>query len=522
MFFNKKYKKIISIFLVTSFLVPSLLFTQPNKVDAATTVTDPGNTGISIINMIKNGISVGFDKIASAAAWATENKEFVLDGLAWTAAKLLIRQMTTSIVNWINNGFEGPLFVTNLEDMLFNIADQVIGEYIEGTDLAFLCDPFSIDIKLALWNTFYESDAPSCTLSDIIDNAGGALTSLENDFRWGTWIEMTTEDNNNTYGAYLQAESEILDEIFAATEKMKTQANWGEGFLSWEDCEMWDGADCEDGQCNQVEHCEIKTPGSVLESKLNHTLGLTEDSLVTADEFNEVAGALFMQLVKSIMSTTGLLGQNDMSSYDNSQSLGSIKTNINSKINDSLAFEVEYNKIKNDSYRLILGARDLILDLIDCLTVTHETDKLDLANKLLTEPIIFTQPSFTIDLYTLENNLYNDIVESDEIILVLNTFKDETLLSNTANQLNEIMVKYGTLAPYVHGLIEISDAEIERDGYGTSASGLPMGISYDINRLINTRISNYDYYIPETNKGIQQRYDECILCKDSNTCTIRE
>jgi hypothetical protein len=42
-------------------------------------------------------------------------KETVADGIAWAVAKLVVREMTTSIVNWINSGFKGnPAFVTDL------------------------------------------------------------------------------------------------------------------------------------------------------------------------------------------------------------------------------------------------------------------------------------------------------------------------------------------------------------------------------------------------------------------------
>ena len=209
MFFNNKYKRIISIFLVVTFLVPSLLLTQPKETNAGLPVTDVGNTAVNIASKILEKLQVGYQALSEALEWADNNKEFVLDGIAWQIAKMAIRQMTTSIVNWINSGFEGnPLFVTDFEGMMTDIADGVIGEYIYGNEkLKFLCSPFSLQIKMSLYNTFYGGrDAFKCTLSDVINNAGGALQSLEDDFRWGTWIEMTNKESNNVYGVFLEIE----------------------------------------------------------------------------------------------------------------------------------------------------------------------------------------------------------------------------------------------------------------------------------------------------------------------------
>lgn len=55
----------------------------------------------------------------------------VLDGLAWTVAKLAIQTMTKSIVNWINGGFEGsPAFETDLSNSLRQLGDGVAQQFL--------------------------------------------------------------------------------------------------------------------------------------------------------------------------------------------------------------------------------------------------------------------------------------------------------------------------------------------------------------------------------------------------------
>ena len=259
-------------------------------------------------------------------------------------------------------------------------------------------------------------------------------------------------------------------------------------------------------------------------SVINSSLAGVIDAALASDEINEILGALLMQLAKSVMSSAGLLGQ-DVSSYGDSQNIDSMANTIIQTINDSLEFEREYNEIKNDSLRLIMTAKKLLLQLIDCLTITGETEKLDLANKLLTETIIFSQPPLNINLKELEDRLHDEILISDKIILDLNTLIKRAGDTTSSNELNDIMTEYSTLAKEVSDLVDISDAEIERDGYEQKIEGLPNGLDYDIrilyyNLVLPINNGDFDVYPPEQNKGLNQRYEECQLCKSGGVCTV--
>ncbi|HEX5774476.1 MAG TPA: hypothetical protein VFY28_00725, partial [Candidatus Paceibacterota bacterium] len=58
----------------------------------------------------------------------------------------------------------------------------------------------------------------------------------------------------------------------------------------------------------------VRTPGTVISNRINASLGLGEQSLVTADEVDEVLGALFTQLVNQVLGSGGLLGVSSPSS----------------------------------------------------------------------------------------------------------------------------------------------------------------------------------------------------------------
>ncbi|MEK7558438.1 MAG: hypothetical protein AAB507_01265, partial [Patescibacteria group bacterium] len=69
--------------------------------------------------------------VTAKATSLLEFKEDCLDGIAYMVAKIILRQMTQSIITWINTGFEGdPLFLTNPEQYFGNIANQELNRAI--------------------------------------------------------------------------------------------------------------------------------------------------------------------------------------------------------------------------------------------------------------------------------------------------------------------------------------------------------------------------------------------------------
>ena len=75
------------------------------------------------------------------------------NGIAWQLAHVALQQLTGSVVNWINSGFQGsPSFVSDPEDFFLQLNDQVTGAFIgnNGILAQALCSPFSTNIRLAL------------------------------------------------------------------------------------------------------------------------------------------------------------------------------------------------------------------------------------------------------------------------------------------------------------------------------------------------------------------------------------
>lgn len=154
----------------------------------------------------------------------------------------LIRNIGASIVDWVNSGFQGkPSFVTDFGGTLLNAADQAIGKFIEGTELGFLCNDFSFQIRIALalkYSKPYREEI-RCTLSGIGDNVNNFVEN-NGGAGWNNWLQLTTEPNNNVYGAYLAADSELAQRALTATGLQDKKITIGQGFLDFETCDEYE------------------------------------------------------------------------------------------------------------------------------------------------------------------------------------------------------------------------------------------------------------------------------------------
>lgn len=337
------YKKIIALTLILSFILPSVFI--PNRANAlgAEVVTDPGNTGGTFANLAENAVSAVSNAASYVSDYLIQIKEYVLDTLVHTLIQQIIRQLGQSVIDWINTGFEGsPAFVQDPGAFFLDLADQMTGEFIDGAGgpLKSLCSPFSIDLKIALAFKYHPKGAGKryeCTLSTIIKNSENAIKNASingftaGDFKQGGWpsfVSMTTEPQNNIYGAYLEADSELSFKVGGIQSEKKAQLMQGSGFLSYADpaCvkkanslakAVNDGGDLNVGtneDTNLVKFnekdgsfsankasCPTVTPGSQIANTLKTNVDAGSDASVAADEIGEIIDALIAQLATQIL-----------------------------------------------------------------------------------------------------------------------------------------------------------------------------------------------------------------------------
>lgn len=317
--FLKNLPKNISAVLIVTIIAASVGFApidhkgEVQRVEAQYAVSVVGGTGT-----IQETISAGANVMTAAVQDAFFIKEFTLDGILHGLAKMVLKSMTQSLLNWINSGFQGsPAFVTDLKQFMRDRIDTVVGDYIyNDPSLNFLCSPFELDVKIALATTYqeqaYESGSEAqCTLSDVGNNIEGFLSG--DSFDPATWLEVTQNPSNTPTGAYLAAEGEMYARIADEEGRTVQELEWGQGFLSFKVCSDTDVAN------GTQTDCDITTPGQVIADQINRSLGAGQDALIEADEINEIIGALFAQLAQqAITGVYGLLGLGGGTGYSNS------------------------------------------------------------------------------------------------------------------------------------------------------------------------------------------------------------
>lgn len=233
------------------------------------------------------------------------------DSIARMAIRGLIQSFTGSVIKWVNSGFHGgPSFVTDPAQFFINVGDRVAGDFIQSSDLDFMCDPFSIRLALNLNYSSSFKDEVKCTLTDVIDN----VENFKNDFTqggWDGWLSMTQNASNNPYGQLLMAKAEMSQRMAKAVGLKESELSMGGGFLSWRDCLDTPGTmgPPAPGNGDCVNPGPVKTPGKVIESQLESSLGADLQDFQLAQNFDSIVGAVIGQLTKmAINEAGGLLG----------------------------------------------------------------------------------------------------------------------------------------------------------------------------------------------------------------------
>ncbi len=273
-----------------------------------------------------------------------------LNSIGTAAMKMMLKYMTQSIVDWINSGFKGsPTFLSNPSQFFTDMIDEQIGSFIENDpDLNFLCSSMNIDIRLALQLSYSPFKRKiSCTLSQVVNNIqnipnnisinGQNIKSLGGSFErnggWSNFIQVSQYPQNNTYGAFLTAKTELDARIANKIVKKNNELGQGKGFLSIEKCENDStGAtsyispitsSSSAAAKRSFSNCSITTPGAVVNDTLSTSLGSGFRQLELADEFDEIINAAVSQLIQQVV-TAGISsvsgsGTSDQNNYWNSR-----------------------------------------------------------------------------------------------------------------------------------------------------------------------------------------------------------
>jgi len=299
------FRKIVTAVVFTIFAFAMVYIPQPfNQVQpveaAATEVTQIGNLGAL------GGVLAGSAK--------TLIKEITLDGIAWAVAQSIVSSMVRSTVNWINSGFKGsPAFISDLDGFLLDAADRGFGEFIASINElgSFICEPFRIQVSIALEIDYQATRGGAlreCRLTDIVGNLENFLSGDFNTGGWNNFVNVVSRPQMYTpYGSVLTARNAGSVRLVNARGQVLEELNWGDGFLSSKVCEAIEGT--EDAEGEAKERCVISTPGKFIQEALTFNTDSGRQSLIQADEINELVGSLIGGLAnQAITGTAGLLG----------------------------------------------------------------------------------------------------------------------------------------------------------------------------------------------------------------------
>lgn len=297
-------------------------------------------------------------------------------------AKIALQQITASVVNWINSGFNGqPSFVSNYEQFFTNVADLAAGQWIKGSGLSFLCSPFKLQIKIAVAQSYANRGAQSCTLTSVIKNIDSFMNGNFSQGGWQGLISYTTTPTNNPYGAYAYAQIGLATAQNNAVANAKNNIS-PTGFLNMQQqtcsgvtsvsSSVTAGQNSQAAQvsCPSGCTCKTTTPGSVIEASLNKTLGSGVDQLGLANDLDQILTALTQQLlVKTLQGgLTNLSSSDSGSTYQTQDQIDAQNKaqDILNTLQTQVGYAQQYGSIKQGSISDIENAQSALNTVVNC------------------------------------------------------------------------------------------------------------------------------------------------------------
>ncbi len=472
-FFSQKTKSIlVGTFII--FLVASGLLVAPRHTHAQWAVFD----GASIAKEAMNGVlSAGELAVTSGLSL----KEYVLDGVAWMFAKSILREMTNDMIKDVAtghvnpNGRTGPGFITNLKSYGLKVGDRAEQKsihYIQNNvqpEATTYAKSVAKSVGKHVQNEYYKATSQKGFWSTHKETLSANVASTS-DFFAGNWTDggwngfnaIDANVNNNPYYIYQSAENSNNKQIATAKTNKKTLLSFGQGFLS-----------------------NKNTPGIVIKSQLNKSLGSGVASLVASDEIDEIVGSLAQGLVSKVVGGGGLTGvagaaagggasylsrylhEPPSTKYTNSTKL-SMENQIARKESGVSGYIKNMQTILNATGK----AKNALQQLIN-YTPPQTTDSSNECAGTLNKDVFAAKESLS-DVQGVYSSTQKSITRSQQGLSSLKQLKSK-LQSASATNIQKIATQFRQLISYdgeLPGAQEISNAQTESatSVYGVTAS----------------------------------------------------
>ena len=244
----------------------------------------------------------------------------LVDGIAVPIAQQMVNSMVQSTVKWAQTGFEGnPAYATNPKQYFTDIADNVAGKFIGGTDLGFLCSPFQAKIRLTLQKQYTQGPQFQCSLTGVVGN----INAFYGDFSqggWDGWFSMTQNSSNNPYGAFIDAQVELDKRLAEAVGLESKTLDWNQGFRNFAKCIEYEQLVVPDplnpgrtifanGKC--LERDPTTAPGATIKAQLDKVLPSGLEQLIKVEHIEQLISSFANGLLQRyVFGPKGLFASN--------------------------------------------------------------------------------------------------------------------------------------------------------------------------------------------------------------------
>ncbi|MDP9040587.1 MAG: hypothetical protein M3N30_01320 [Bacteroidota bacterium] len=387
-----------------------------------------------------------------------------LDCISRQLARAALQRITASTVDWINSGFHGsPTFIQNYQQFFSNVANDAAGAYLQGSSLAFLCSPFSLQVKIAVAQAYANSNSSSrsgagaaCTLQQASNNINNFINGNFSAGGWPALISFTTVPTNNPFGAYMYAKAGLQSSVANAQQNAAKNIS-ADGFINMQQVTCPNTTSntrvtvsSKAGVACPVDcTCKTTTPGSVIAGTLTKQLNLPSDELNMAKNFDEVISALMTQLLTKALQggVSNLSGQSGYASsfLTANQQQGAVAAqSFLQQLQSDTTVAQQYGYAKQGAIADIQNTQAQLQSVNNCWssaassTVFTNDKQAQAASNAAADQTQITVLQNKVDAYN------NDITRANNAIAVLEQLQTQVLNASSNSQVQTLQTQYAS------------------------------------------------------------------------------
>lgn len=396
--------------------------------------------------VINSTLSEQWNQLSSGLLDDLENKENVLDSLAWAMSKNVQQQLTAELLKWLGGEQDGQggrvPFVQNYSDYYQGLLDKVTTDYINeafATDTSGQCTQEETERNFLIRQELIESYAKSKQSGSIFQCGNEAE---EEGSIFDRMARKISSCDTAICGQY-KAKEELSLRKLQALENEKQLLDYTRGMVPSRVCQTITDIN------GPREVCKLVNPPFLAADATSFTLTeFPAMQLLNIDEFDEIAGNfmsnLTNQVIQSGVNALLQIGSDGSPSYVDSLANEDVTQYQSSggatKIADAIAGEVEYNSLLQNILKAITEQEEeLIVDQQEssaCEDLELSNDLKQIKEESSNSVGVSTQVLTTLsEMNTQYNSSTSTVSTKSSIINSISQLRNQGLLhSQTENR----------------------------------------------------------------------------------------